>query len=103
MQTAKICKAEGATEVGTFSTDLTSAAARETLISDICSAHGHIDVLVSHDSRKIDFIVATWIPATLVPSEASESAGLYVLETAPAQHSILQTAGCFKHIQARDI
>lgn len=63
MQTAKICKAEGAAEVGTFSTDLTSAAARETLISDINNAHGHIDVLVRHHSRKIDVIVATSTPS----------------------------------------
>lgn len=47
-ETAKICRAEGAIEVGTFSLDLTSAASREKLVADITSAHGQIDVLVNN-------------------------------------------------------
>lgn len=48
LETAESCTSAGATEVSTFSSDLTSGAAREKLIADITASHGHIDVLVNN-------------------------------------------------------
>eukprot|EP00208_Stichococcus_sp_RCC1054_P004041 CAMPEP_0206149188 /NCGR_PEP_ID=MMETSP1473-20131121/37650_1 /ASSEMBLY_ACC=CAM_ASM_001109 /TAXON_ID=1461547 /ORGANISM="Stichococcus sp, Strain RCC1054" /LENGTH=242 /DNA_ID=CAMNT_0053546639 /DNA_START=569 /DNA_END=1297 /DNA_ORIENTATION=- len=50
-ETAELCKKEGATEVGTFTADLTSSPAREQLIKDIVKAHGNIHVLVNNAGR----------------------------------------------------
>jgi hypothetical protein len=56
LQTAESCTSAGATEVSTFSSDLTSGAAREKLIADITASHGHIDVLVRPLSQKNHFL-----------------------------------------------